>query len=72
MVLFYWEEESEAEREVELSRRRNDKVHLRRCVRWSLARSENGGCVTRTSGLLNKVDKRSVIGERKNKMEQSE
>lgn len=51
----------------ELFGRRNDEVHLRQCIRLSLVRSENVGCVTETSGLPNKLDERWVIGERKNR-----
>ena len=46
---------------------RNDGVHLRQCNRLSLETSENVGCVMETSGLSNKLDKRWVIGERKNR-----
>ena len=62
-----WEEEPRVEWEVELFGRRNDEVHRRQCIRLSQVRSENVGCVTKTSGFPHKVDKRWVISQRKNR-----
>lgn len=49
--------------------RRNDKGHMIQCSGLSLLMSDNMGCVTTTSSLPNRVDKRQVIGERRNRIE---